>query len=121
MAYQADCSYYEVKDVQKLKLDSLNIFHSNTKRLESKMDIIAIRETSQRNDVNFIINTDIEGYVNFSTPSNLSKGGTALYIDDKFDSFVRTDIKIQSDNFESTWVEITNKLSRNIAVASIYR
>ena len=87
--------------------------------MSSKMDILAITETSQRNDDNFIINTDIEEYVNFSTPSNLSKGGTALYINDKFDSFERTDIKIQNDSYESTWVEITNKLSRNIVVASI--
>ena len=65
MAYQADCTYYEVKDIQKLKLNrSLNIFHSNTNGLESKMenlhefltsmsskmDILAITETSQRND-----------------------------------------------------------------------
>ena len=94
MAYQADCSYYEVKDKQKLKLDrNLYIFHANTDGLESKMDnlhkfltsmsskmdiIATIMETSQRNDVNFIINTDIEGYGNFSTPSNLSKGGTAF-------------------------------------------
>ena len=35
------------------------------------MDIIAITETSQKND-------DIEGYVNFSTTTNLGKGGTAL-------------------------------------------
>ena len=59
--------------------------------------------------------------MNFSTLSNLSQGGTALYIEDKFDSFERTDIKIQNNNFESTWAEITNKLSRNIVVASIYR
>ena len=59
--------------------------------------------------------------MNFSTPPNLNKGRTALYIDDKFDSFERTDIKTLNDNFGSTWVEITNKLSRNIVVASIYR
>ena len=95
--------------------------HEFLTSMSSKMDILAITETSQRNDDNFIINTDIEGYVNSSTPSNLSKGGTALYINDKFDSFERTDIKIQNDSYESTWVEITNKLSRNIVVASIYR
>ena len=59
--------------------------------------------------------------MNFSTPSNLSKGGAALYINEKFNSFERIDLKIQNDNFESTWAEIVNKLSRNIVVASIYR
>ena len=38
-----------------------------------------------------------------------------------YDSFERTDLKIQNDNFESTWVEVVNKLSKNIVVASIYR
>ena len=114
MAYQADCSYYEVKDIQKLKLDrSLNIFHNLHEFLtsmSSEMDIIAITETSQRNNVNFIINTE-------STPSNLSKGGTALYIDDKFDSFERTDIKIQNDNFESTYKR--KKIKKYISVATL--
>ena len=132
IAYQADCSYYQVKDIQKLNIDrNLNIFHTNINGLEtkfgnlheflsstsSKMDIIAITETSQ-NDDNFIVH---EGYVNCSTPSNLSKGGTALFINDKFDSLERMNLKIQNDNFETTWVEIVNKLSRNIVVANICR
>ena len=136
MAYQADCSYHTVEDIKKLKVErNLNIFHTNINGLEtkfdnlhefisntsSKMDIIAITETSQKNDESFILKTDIEGYVNCSTPSNISKGGTALYINDKFDSFERMDLKIQNDNFETTWVEIVNKLSKNIVVASIYR
>ena len=76
MAYQADCLYYKVKDIQKLNLDrNLNIFHTNVNEPEtkmenlheflssisSKMDIIAITETSPKNDEHFIINTDIEG------------------------------------------------------------
>ena len=72
------------------------------------MDIIAITETLQKDD-NLILKTDIEGYVNCLTPSNLSKGGTALYINDKFDSIERMYLKIQNDNFETTWVEIVNK------------
>ena len=136
MAFQADCSYYNVQGIQKLKIDrNLNIFHTNINGLEtkmdnlheflsstaSKMDIVAITETSQKNEEHFISNTDIDGYVNYSTSSNLCKGGTALYIKDKYDSFEITDLKIQNDNFESTWVEVVNKLSKNIVVASIYR
>ena len=65
MAYQADRSYYKVKDIQKLNLDrNLNIFHTNINGLQtkkenlhkfltsttSKMDKIAVTETSQNND-----------------------------------------------------------------------
>ena len=61
MAYHADYAYYKVKEIQNLKLDrNLNIFHTNINRLEtkmdnlheflssiaSKMDIVAITETS---------------------------------------------------------------------------
>ena len=39
MAYQADCSYYKVKDIQKLNLDrNLNIFHTDINGLETKME-----------------------------------------------------------------------------------
>ena len=33
-----------------------------------------------------------------------------MKINEKFDSFERIDLKIQNDNFESTWEEIINKL-----------
>ena len=66
------------------------------------MDIFAITETSQKIGKHFPSNIDIDGFVYFSTPSNLSEGGTAIYITDNIDSL----LKIQNDDFESTWVEI---------------
>ena len=109
----------------------MNIFHTNINGLETKFENLHeyisstslkmdIAESLQKDD-NLILKTVIEGYVNCLTPTNLSKGGTALHINDKFDSFERMDLKIQNDNFETTWVEIVNKLSRNIVLASIYR
>ena len=57
----------------------------------------------------------------FPTASNINKGGTAIYIDRNFDSFERVDLKIQDDNYESTWCEIKNTNSKNIVTGCIYR
>ena len=63
----------------------------------------------------------MEGYELFHTPSKISKGGTAVYVNKSFDSLERNDINIISEEFESTWVEIKNKKSKNILVGCIYR
>ena len=78
------------------KFDNLHKFLSNT---QSKMDIIAITETSQKNN----------------------KGGTALYVNEKFNFIERKDLSAQNDDYESVWVEIKNKLSKNIVTGCIYR
>ena len=77
LAFQNDCSYYSLNELSKLNLNNnLNIFHTNINGLESKfdnlyeflsityskMDIIAITETSQKNNENFKSNIDILGY-----------------------------------------------------------
>ena len=79
---------------------SLNlIICTNFCLTHSKMDIIAITETSQKNN----------------------KGGTALYVNEKFNFIERKDLSAQNDDYESVWVEIKNKLSKNIVTGCIYR
>ena len=85
--------YYSVNAFQQLaNHNNLNIFHSNVNGLESKFDalhdflagtktafdIIAITETSQKNDNFFISNVSLDGYTPFYTPTNSSKEGTAI-------------------------------------------
>ena len=136
LAYQNNCSYYSVNDFYDLNIkNNLNIFHTNINGLESKfdnlhkflsntqskMDIIAITETSQKNNENFITNVTIDGYASYYTPSNSNKGGTALYVNEKFNFIERKDLSAQNDDYESVWVEIKNKLSKNIVTGCIYR
>ena len=128
MAFQSDCKYYSVDDFQKLKnYKSFNLFHSNVNSLESKFGnfhqfvastpskfhVLALTETSQKAGVNFKSNVKIDGYDLFKTPSNSDKGGTVLYLSNSFKPFERVDLKIQHDDFESTWGEINNSKSRN--------
>ena len=136
MAFQTDCKYYSVNEYQNLKIKkSFNIFHSNTNSLESKFgnlhqfvsstpskfEVLAITETSQRAGENFKSNIEIDGFDFFKTPSNSDKGGTALYFNSNFKAFERIDLKIQHDDFESTWGEIKNNKSKNIICGCIYR
>ena len=70
---------------------------------------LAITETSEKEEFGFLTNVELEGYELFHTPSKISKGGTAVYVNKSLDSLERNDININTDEFESTWVEIKNK------------
>ena len=130
------CKYYSANEFQNLKTsNNLNIFHTNINGLESKfdilhefisntsveLDIVAITETSHKNGDFFTTNVSLEGYNEFYTPSNSSKGGTAIYVKENYDVFERNDLKIQNDCLESTWIEIKNKNNKNILCGCIYR
>ena len=133
----SDCNYYSVHNFQNLNLGkSFNIFHSNINGLESKfdlfhnlfestfseMDIITITETSlQTNNEYFKTNVNLDGYKEFSTPSNTSKGGTTIYTNMKYDAIEREDLNVIHDHYESTWIELKTKKGKNIVCGSIYR
>ena len=61
-----------------------------------------------------------EGYDSYFTPSNSSRGGTCIYVKNAFDSIERTDLNVQHVDFESSWIEIKNKRSKNIICGCIY-
>ena len=48
-----------------------------------------------------------------------SKGVTAIYVNKYFDSIERSYLNINYLECENTWIEIKNKRSKNIAIASI--
>ena len=131
-----NCRYFSVNEYQQLKKNkNLNIFHTNLNGLESKfedlcefisgvthkMDILALTETSEKDEEGFLSNVEIEGYNKFNTASKSQKGGTAIYLNNNFDSLERVDLNIKNEEFESTWVEIKNSKSKNIVTGSIYR
>ena len=66
-------------------------------------------------------NVEIEGFDKFHTASLSSKGGTAIYFNNKFDSLERIDLNIKNEEYESTWLEIKNSKSKNIITGCIYR
>ena len=132
-----DCKYYSVEEFQKVNFEkSFNIFHNNLNGLETKfgqlhhflasstseLDIIAITETSHNNESDkFKSNIKIDNYKLFSTPTNTSKGGTAIFSHKKYDTSERLDLKIHHNHYESVWVELKNKTCKNVICGSLYR
>ena len=128
--------YHSVEEVQNLKMEKdFNFFHSNVNGLESKfenlhsfingcksaMDVVAISETSEHNVHSFLQNVEIAGYDLYSTPTLSNKGGVAMYVNSDFNNYERTDLNIQTKDFESIWIEIRNAKSKNIVCGCIYR
>ena len=92
---KTSCKYYSVNDVYTLKNQkNLNIFHTNVNGRGSKLDnlkeflsattikldIIAITETSEKDETGFLTNVEIEGYDLYHTPTLSAKGGSAIYV-----------------------------------------
>ena len=133
----SECEEISVSKFQKKKIvNGFNVIHGNINGLEGKhdkiheflsgtsssIDVLAITETSHQAENEFFsANIEIEGYVHFSTPTNTSKGGTTLYVKNKYDVIPRHDLKATDDHFESVWCEIKNNKGKNIVCASIYR
>ena len=55
-----------------------------------------------------------------TTETNSIRGGTAIYINDKYDSFERHALKIREEDFEAVWIEIKNKHGKNTVCGCIY-
>ena len=87
----------------------------------TKMDIVAITETSEKEDLGILNNIEIEGYEFYHTASNILKGGTAIYVNKMYHTVERCDLNINDTEFETTWIEIKNKNSKNIICGNIYR
>ena len=53
--------------------------------------------------------------------TNTNKGGSTIYVNNSFDIIERLDLNFIHDQFESVWIEIKNKKSKNILCGAIYR
>ena len=104
-----ECKFYSVEEFSETKLENkFNIFHNNVNGLETKfgllhnflgnstseLDLIAITETSHNDNDKFKSNIKLDGYDLFSTPTNSSKGGTAIFSKKKLDVIERIDMII---------------------------
>ena len=69
-------------------------------------------------------NININGFQCFSTPSEANKGGALLYIADHYNAKPLPHLNIimyKSNQLESAFVEICNKIHKNVIVGCIYR
>ena len=133
-----NCKYFtneEFSSLPKTK-NSFNLFHANVNGIENHFEdletvivdsnlnfsAICISETSQRESTMFCKNIDLKHYHKpISTGTKTAKGGIAIYVLKDHDSLERYDLKTCNVEYESTWVEIKNKKSKNIIIGCIYR
>ena len=121
---------HEFKSIN--KSDSFNILHSNLNGLENKFEeyqnfinssecdinVLCISETSQKENIHFNLNINIEGYRQyFALGSKSSRGGVAMKND--IDVVKQNDLNIINKPFECLWVEIRNEKHKNIVWLSL--
>ena len=84
---QSCSNYHSVEDFNLLNIQKINIFHTNINGLESKIDIlhefmsgtsnklniVALIETSEKEDIEFTGNVEIDGYQKFHKPLSHQK------------------------------------------------
>ena len=61
-------------------LELLEIIYEFMSGASNKLDIVALTETSEKEDTGFTGNVEIDGYQKCHTASKSSKGGTAIYV-----------------------------------------
>ena len=136
-----NCKYYHIDDISrnnfkqkgKISLLHMNIasldahkdeFEEMISMLELKLDIIGLTETKIIKGTSPTFDKSIEGYTDYSTPTESLKGGAILYINKNIDSIPRTDLEKQlyvSTKLESSFSEILVKGDKNIIVGCIYK
>ena len=121
------------------KFDSqkyFSLFHLNIESLQAHkndldillhelnfdFDIIAISETRLIKDIAPTHDIELKEYNIEHTPTEASKGGTLLYISDKYEYKLRKDLEIYiPKEIESTFIEILKPKSQNCIFGCIYR
>jgi len=128
--YKTFCHVKNNKELSTLHMNISSLakhkdeFETALNLLNYKFDIIGLTETKliKNSTPNFDIS--LTGYKCYHTPTEASKGGSMLYIDDKFNSLPRHDLEsslYKSKELESSFIEINNPGKQNIIIGCIYR
>ena len=88
--------------------------------MKSQFDVIGLSETREQSN-GFLSDVNMNGYVIHSQHSNNSAGGVALYVKFKLDHFIREDLFVLEDEFETLWVEIKNSKGQTFLCCCAYR
>ena len=115
--------YYDLNEINKINLTRQNfsVFHTNIRSLSKHFyelhtqlnmlnipfDIIGISESKQQVGHDFLFNVQLDGYSMYSQPSKSSCWGCVLYVNSKLDHYVRDDLSVIEDDYETIWIEIT--------------
>ena len=88
---------------------------------QRSFDVIGVSETWNSALNAIVINIDINGYKSYDTGSMGQNGGVGLYVKTSLVSSSRDDFNFKCEGFETTWVEVQNKNTKNLLFCCIYR
>ena len=83
--------------------------------------MIGVSEIWHSNNNHISSKVDIPGYTFYKTSSFTQNGGVGLYIKNSLTFNARIDLDTYADDFETVWVEIGNKKTRDFLVCCVYR
>ena len=132
--------FFDIEEMRNTEIPhnnkSLSLFHINACSLnknfddlqhllsctKKNFDIIAISETRITKQVSLLKNLNLNNYAFEFTPTEISAGGTLLYIANHLSYKCRNDLNIYKKNeLESTFIEIVNPKKSNILVGVTYK
>ncbi|MCH2406285.1 MAG: hypothetical protein MK200_08855, partial [Nitrosopumilus sp.] len=133
-----NCKYYTCEEFYNTdNTNSFNITHSNVNGLichadhlheflrhshKTAFDVICISETSLTSDETIPENSQLNTHKKtFTTNTETSKGGVAIFTKNEHDAFERDDLKVKTKEYEAVWIEINNKGKKNTIVGCMYR
>ena len=132
-----DSRYFALSEISHLDSHSsdLSILHTNIRSLALHYDelvslaavtnrifsVIGVSETWNSKDNQIVTNVEIPGYKLYKTLSSSQNGGVGLYVQQSFVSKPREDLDFTSSEFETVWVEVENKHSKNFLFCCTYR
>ena len=83
--------------------------------------IICLSETKIKHNVDQISNTEVLGYDFLSQPTLSNSGEVGLYVRQGLQYHFRDDLSSSTEEYESLWIEIRCKSSKNIVCGVTYR
>ena len=87
-----------------------------------QFDIIAITESKQSLNKDFLTNVKINDYQLLAQPSKSDCGDIAMYVKKSLDHLILSNLNALEDEYETLWVEInTGPQSKNIICCCVYR
>ena len=137
LQHSIDSRYFTLSEISHLDSHSgdLSILHTNIRSLALHYDelvslaavtnrnfsVIGVSEMWNSKDNPIVTNVEIPGYKLYTTLSSSQNGGVCLYVQQSFVSKPREDLDFSSGEFETVWVEVENKNSKNVFFSCTYR
>ena len=115
--------------------NNFSAFHCNVRSLSANyndlyklltdlafpISIIGLSGTKILHDVRQISNTDILGYDFISQPTLSNAGGVGFSVKHGLQYHIRDDLSALTEEYESLWIEINCRSSKNVLCGVIYR